>query len=150
MFLFNVRLHLKSIGYGWRRVSIGLLCLLGFLLSLLCPVVLSNAATAQTEKAPQAPIVQTFPRSGLESDAQAEDSTLSPDAAAEAVASSQTANQANDSAEVQITEYDYRLPFNRDSTIGNRIRLEGVYAETDVYFSRPRNWDLTSAKVRVR
>ena len=46
--------------------------------------------------------------------------------------------------------YEYRLSFNRDARVGNRIRLEGIYQGTNIFFSRPRSWNLTAAKVRLR
>ncbi|MCY7285657.1 MAG: cellulose biosynthesis cyclic di-GMP-binding regulatory protein BcsB [Cyanobacteria bacterium CAN_BIN43] len=40
--------------------------------------------------------------------------------------------------------------FNRNSTVGNRLRLEGVYPEGHVEFTRPRSWDVRSAQVQLR
>ncbi|XGV99188.1 MAG: cellulose biosynthesis cyclic di-GMP-binding regulatory protein BcsB [Leptolyngbya sp. BL-A-14] len=44
----------------------------------------------------------------------------------------------------------YVLEFNRSPIVGNRLRLQGVYAETQLGFTRPRNWTLKSAKALIR
>jgi cellulose synthase operon protein B len=40
--------------------------------------------------------------------------------------------------------------FNRSPAIGNRLRLEGVYPEGHVEFTRPQGWDVRSAQVQLR
>jgi len=40
--------------------------------------------------------------------------------------------------------------FNRNSAVGNRLRLEGVYPEGHVEFTRPRSWDVRLAQVQLR
>ncbi|NJR39778.1 MAG: cellulose biosynthesis cyclic di-GMP-binding regulatory protein BcsB [Leptolyngbyaceae cyanobacterium CSU_1_4] len=40
--------------------------------------------------------------------------------------------------------------FNRNPAVGNRLRLEGVYPEGHVEFTRPQSWDVRSAQVRLR
>jgi cellulose synthase operon protein B len=40
--------------------------------------------------------------------------------------------------------------FNRSPEVGNRLRLEGVYPEGRVEFTRPRGWDVRSAQVQLR
>ena len=44
----------------------------------------------------------------------------------------------------------YVLAFNRSPVVGNRLRLQGVFADTRLGFTRPRSWNLRSAKVLVR
>lgn len=44
----------------------------------------------------------------------------------------------------------YVLEFNRSPVIGNRFRLQGVYAESRLGFTRPRTWQVRTAKVLVR
>ena len=44
----------------------------------------------------------------------------------------------------------YVLEFNRSPIVGNRLRLQGVYAESQLAFTRPRNWNLQSAKALIR
>ncbi|MGI0495073.1 cellulose biosynthesis cyclic di-GMP-binding regulatory protein BcsB [Alkalinema pantanalense CENA528] len=44
----------------------------------------------------------------------------------------------------------YVLEFNRSPAIGNRFRLQGVYAESRLGFTRPRTWQIKTAKVLVR
>ncbi|KAM3096108.1 cellulose biosynthesis cyclic di-GMP-binding regulatory protein BcsB [Phormidesmis sp. 146-12] len=43
----------------------------------------------------------------------------------------------------------YVLEFNRSPVIGNRFRLEGVYSEARLGFTRPKNWQVKSAKAIV-
>lgn len=44
----------------------------------------------------------------------------------------------------------YILTFNRSPVVGNRLRLQGVYSEARLGFTRPRNWKLKSAKALIR
>jgi hypothetical protein len=44
----------------------------------------------------------------------------------------------------------YVLQFNRSPAIGNRFRLQGTYAEARVGFTRPKNWNVKSAKAVIR
>ncbi|MBC7971150.1 MAG: cellulose biosynthesis cyclic di-GMP-binding regulatory protein BcsB [Verrucomicrobia bacterium] len=44
----------------------------------------------------------------------------------------------------------YVLEFNRSPIVGNRLRLQGTYAETQLAFTRPRNWNLQSARALIR
>ena len=44
----------------------------------------------------------------------------------------------------------YVLEFTRSPVVGNRLRLEGVYAESRLGFTRPQNWQVNSAKLVVR
>ncbi|MBW4486578.1 MAG: cellulose biosynthesis cyclic di-GMP-binding regulatory protein BcsB [Trichocoleus desertorum ATA4-8-CV12] len=44
----------------------------------------------------------------------------------------------------------YVMEFNRSPVVGNRLRLQGVFSDARLGFTRPRNWNLRSAKVLVR
>lgn len=44
----------------------------------------------------------------------------------------------------------YEMEFNRSPIVGNRLRLQGVYPETRLGFTRPRNWEVAGAKVVLR
>ncbi|MBD1855915.1 MULTISPECIES: cellulose biosynthesis cyclic di-GMP-binding regulatory protein BcsB [Leptolyngbya] len=44
----------------------------------------------------------------------------------------------------------YIVQFNRSPIIGNRFRLEGLYAESQFGFTRPRQWEVKSAKAKIR
>ncbi|MGG6263660.1 cellulose biosynthesis cyclic di-GMP-binding regulatory protein BcsB [Leptolyngbya sp. AN03gr2] len=44
----------------------------------------------------------------------------------------------------------YIVQFNRSPIIGNRFRLQGVYTESQFGFTRPRLWNLKSAKATIR
>jgi len=46
--------------------------------------------------------------------------------------------------------YTYTLEFNRSPVVGNRLRMEGVYPESRLGFTRPREWNIASAKVLLR
>ncbi|MGA7937810.1 MAG: cellulose biosynthesis cyclic di-GMP-binding regulatory protein BcsB [Kovacikia sp.] len=43
----------------------------------------------------------------------------------------------------------YILEFNRSPVVGNRLRLNGIYDEARLRFTRPRNWKSQSAKVML-
>lgn len=47
-------------------------------------------------------------------------------------------------------EYQYVLEFNRSPVVGNRLRMEGVYPEARLGFTRPRNWQTKTAKLVLR
>ncbi|NDJ16571.1 cellulose biosynthesis cyclic di-GMP-binding regulatory protein BcsB [Myxacorys almedinensis] len=54
-------------------------------------------------------------------------------------------------AEKSVSPFNqYALEFNRSPIVGNRFRLEGTYAEARLGFTRPRTWNLKSAKAIVR
>lgn len=44
----------------------------------------------------------------------------------------------------------YVLEFNRSPIVGNRLRLQGVYPQTRLGFTRPQNWKVQSAKAVIR
>ncbi|WNZ22802.1 cellulose biosynthesis cyclic di-GMP-binding regulatory protein BcsB [Leptolyngbya sp. NK1-12] len=44
----------------------------------------------------------------------------------------------------------YVMEFNRSPVVGNRLRLQGVYPETRIGFTRPRNWQIEDAQVILR
>jgi cellulose synthase operon protein B len=44
----------------------------------------------------------------------------------------------------------YVLEFNRSPVVGNRLRLESIYDEVRLGFTRPRNWQPKNAKVLLR
>lgn len=44
----------------------------------------------------------------------------------------------------------YALAFDRSPATGQRLRLQGVFAQTQLGFSRPQGWDLQSVKVLLR
>jgi cellulose synthase operon protein B len=44
----------------------------------------------------------------------------------------------------------YALEFNRSPVVGNRFRLQGVYSEARLGFTRPHDWKVKSVKALVR
>ncbi|NJR59068.1 MAG: cellulose biosynthesis cyclic di-GMP-binding regulatory protein BcsB [Cyanobacteria bacterium CRU_2_1] len=44
----------------------------------------------------------------------------------------------------------YVLEFNRSPVVGNRFRMDGIYDEAQLRFTRPRNWKTDSVKVQLR
>lgn len=42
---------------------------------------------------------------------------------------------------------EYVLEFNRSPVVGNRLRLEGIYDETRLRFTRPRNWQVETVNL---
>lgn len=44
----------------------------------------------------------------------------------------------------------YILEFNRSPAMGNRFRMKGVYGESRLGFTRPRNWQMKQVKAIVR
>lgn len=44
----------------------------------------------------------------------------------------------------------YNLEFNRAPIVGNRMRLRGIYSESRLGFTRPRNWEIANTKALIR
>jgi cellulose synthase operon protein B len=44
----------------------------------------------------------------------------------------------------------YVLEFNRSPIVGQRLRLQGIYDEARIQFTRPRNWQAKDAKLLLR
>lgn len=44
----------------------------------------------------------------------------------------------------------YVLEFNRSPVVGNGMRMRGIYTESRLSFTRPRDWNLRSAKALIR
>lgn len=62
-----------------------------------------------------------------------------------------TANEEEtESKEATVPDSEYVWEFNRHPGTGNRLRLEGVYPQVRLGFTRPRNWDVQSAKAIVQ
>ncbi|MGQ4647084.1 cellulose biosynthesis cyclic di-GMP-binding regulatory protein BcsB [Lyngbya aestuarii] len=64
----------------------------------------------------------------------------------------QETSSAEDTLAESLPESQYVLQFNRSPVVGNRLRLQGVSAETRVGFTRPRSWEPKSvtAKALIR
>ncbi|GAB4144206.1 MAG: cellulose biosynthesis cyclic di-GMP-binding regulatory protein BcsB [Cyanobacteria bacterium J069] len=64
-----------------------------------------------------------------------------------------TPNQATLPATVQLKPLSpgqYVLEFNRSPVVGTRLQLRGIYDESRLRFTRPRNWETQSVKVSLR
>ncbi|WP_416670539.1 cellulose biosynthesis cyclic di-GMP-binding regulatory protein BcsB [Egbenema bharatensis] len=59
------------------------------------------------------------------------------------------ATEAN-TEETPMPDSEYVWEFNRYPEMGNRIRLEGVYPTARFGFTRPRNWEVQSAKAVIQ
>ncbi|MEO0758905.1 MAG: cellulose biosynthesis cyclic di-GMP-binding regulatory protein BcsB [Cyanobacteria bacterium J06648_16] len=70
--------------------------------------------------------------------------TVTPDGAAEDDPAE------NDPAEAAASPNQYVLAFNRSPVVGNRLRLTGIYPETRLGFTRPKNWEIQSATAIIR
>ncbi|MEM7578731.1 MAG: cellulose biosynthesis cyclic di-GMP-binding regulatory protein BcsB [Cyanobacteria bacterium P01_A01_bin.80] len=53
-------------------------------------------------------------------------------------------------SETNATTSTYSLEFNRAPIVGNRMRLRGLYSQGRLGFTRPRNWEVSSAKALIR
>ncbi len=49
-----------------------------------------------------------------------------------------------------LTPGQYVLEFNRSPVVGYRLRLNGIYDEARIQFTRPRNWQAKGAKMLLR
>ncbi|NEZ60734.1 cellulose biosynthesis cyclic di-GMP-binding regulatory protein BcsB [Leptolyngbyaceae cyanobacterium CCMR0081] len=129
------------------RSGVSLFCLLGLGITLLLPMV----ASAQTPtNSSQSTVIKTFPLPSSKIEEENAGASASNDATIQEASSTTAGSTLNEDGEGLTPTYEYRLPFNRDASVGNRIRLEGVYSDASMYFSRPRNWDLTDVKVQIK
>ncbi len=55
-----------------------------------------------------------------------------------------------DAATADLPTYQYVLEFNRSPVVGNRLRLAGVYPESRLGFTRPREWKVETVKALLR
>jgi cellulose synthase operon protein B len=44
----------------------------------------------------------------------------------------------------------YVLQFNRSPVVGNALQMQGILSQARIGFTRPRHWDVQSAKVQIR
>ncbi|MGJ3246066.1 MAG: cellulose biosynthesis cyclic di-GMP-binding regulatory protein BcsB [Elainellaceae cyanobacterium] len=80
-------------------------------------------------------------------DTPASESESNPDSNPDTTADNESSDsEINDS----LPTYEYILEFNRSPVVGNRLRMEGVYPESRVGFTRPREWKVASAKALLR
>ena len=98
----------------------------------------ASAELSTASPASAAPIVSTTPETPVAE-------TVSPDASPVALPKS-LANQILPAGSAG----QYVLEFNRSPVVGNRLRLESIYDETRLWFTRPRNWQTTSVKLQLR
>jgi cellulose synthase operon protein B len=157
----------------WRRsVLIWLLCFVGISVGLSFVPVLVKAQSIQQQEervirefalprpstqppvyrprstAPAAPVAPAASVERSNSTAPAPQPTPTQPAPSVEAPASETKNP-TPVAEKQPTSR-YLLEFNRSPVVGNRLRLEGIYPETRLGFTRPRNWEVKSAKALIR
>jgi hypothetical protein len=112
-------------------------------------VVLVQAAPAVSSPAPPAPAISTPAP------------VASPSAPSPTTAPSAATSPGSEPAPTEATAApkarkpaqplsQYVMEFNRSPVVGNRLRLQGVYPETRLGFSRPRNWKVEDTKVVLR
>jgi hypothetical protein len=89
--------------------------------------------------------VRSRPAPQPQSDDRPEDSSATPDVESDTPSDSET-DEPTDS----LPTYQYVLEFNRSPIVGNRLHLEGVYPETRLGFTRPREWKVQTAKALLR
>lgn len=106
----------------------------------------------------QAPVYQPQPAPAADPEPASEPAAASPSAApsdnsqvAAAPASKSVPEKtSSDTDKPSAKTRNYSLTFNRSPIVGNRLRLQGVYSEARLGFTRPRNWKLKSAKALIR
>ncbi|MEL7501403.1 MAG: cellulose biosynthesis cyclic di-GMP-binding regulatory protein BcsB [Cyanobacteria bacterium J06554_6] len=117
-----------------------------FLCGLFLSLLLGLGVQAQTPTDQPTQIQAPNAASGGESGSSGERRNREPLSASET-------NPALDAAAAELTqtsENQYILEFNRSPIVGSRLRLEGIYNESRLRFSRPRNWDLDTVKILLR
>lgn len=104
--------------------------------------------------APRAPVVQPRPQPAAPPRTPA-DTTPTPaqptpaPAADPAPPATETAEPpATNAAQPALSQYV--LQFNRSPVVGNALQMEGILAQARLGFTRPRHWQVDSAKVQIR
>ncbi|MEO0539561.1 MAG: cellulose biosynthesis cyclic di-GMP-binding regulatory protein BcsB [Cyanobacteria bacterium P01_A01_bin.105] len=141
-----------------------LLASLGLLLGLGCGEVRSWAATESGFGITASPAVATIAAIAGETVAQAPPASSPPasrpentptegaaatDAPTPATPSQQPLARPQSQPKSQ-PQSQYIMAFNRSPIVGNRLRLSGVYPETRLGFTRPKDWQVQSATAIVR
>ncbi|MBD2091540.1 cellulose biosynthesis cyclic di-GMP-binding regulatory protein BcsB [Microcoleus sp. FACHB-1515] len=106
----------------WSRRSIKSVLLTGLLLLSCCFVLMGRSVNAQTAPSPAATPAPTIP--------------LPAASATPTVAPAEPGT--------------YVLEFNRSPIVGNRLRLDGIYDEARLAFTRPRNWKPANMQVLLK
>lgn len=75
--------------------------------------------------------------------------TPAPTTPAPAADSAQNNSAQNNSAQENSTQ-QYVLQFNRAPVVGNALQMEGILSQQRLSFSKPRHWQMDSAKVLIR
>lgn len=100
---------------------------------------------------PQAPVYPPEPAPTSEATAGAnEPSVPARSVVSESPAQSSPQSEKKSEPSKAAATSQYVLQFNRSPAIGNRFRLQGTYAEARVGFTRPKNWNVKSAKAVIR
>ncbi|NEQ30247.1 MAG: cellulose biosynthesis cyclic di-GMP-binding regulatory protein BcsB [Leptolyngbya sp. SIO4C5] len=77
--------------------------------------------------------------------------TAEPEAAAPTAEADPTPEASTSSDSATLTPLSqYVLQFNRSPIVGNALQMEGVLSEARLGFTRPRHWQVESAKVQIR
>lgn len=130
---------------------------------------MATLTKAQSEPQPENQLIQEFvlPTAPTKPPVYYPEPTRSSSQSAQSLTPAPTPSEATDpptdrkqTAETELTQPAARQPagsrsqyvmeFNRSPVVGNRLRLQGVYPETRIGFTRPRNWEVTDAKVLLR
>lgn len=146
---------------NWRSLRLLLLGGLGLCAGII--VVCSGTATApglaQTPETPvTVPTARPLPNSG--SGSGSGNSAAPTSGAPDATATAETEAPANPDLPARPKDAksrlnlgprsQYLLEFNRSPEIGNRFRMEGVYAESRLGFTRPKDWAVSGMKAVIR
>lgn len=109
----------------------------------------SPAPPAPSRPAPAAPKRQTAPPAASPS-ARPEPAPAAPPARVEPPTAPAAPSAPATSSAAPAGSSQYVLQFNRSPVVGNALQLEGVLSQARLGFTRPRNWQVDSAKVLVR
>jgi cellulose synthase operon protein B len=151
--------------YSWfHRSLVGLLCL--GVISVVCvPVLVQAQGVTQLQQqedqvirdlvlpeAPPPPVYTPQPEGPAYNPADYEPSPAAPAASSPAAPNQSSAGSTASPAQPRQAppKIEYALDFNRSPVVGNRLRLQGVYPETRLSFTRPQGWTVRSAKALIR
>jgi cellulose synthase operon protein B len=133
-------------GWSWRSMRLLILCGMGVLTSL--TVVLSGTGGAPLPAVATAPIAVT-PVMIAQIESPSSPAAVAPNIPPRDVAITEGQRTPAKEAAAAGPLSKYILEFNRSPSMGNRFRMEGVYGESRLGFTRPRNWQVKGVKAII-
>jgi cellulose synthase operon protein B len=132
-------------GWSWRSMRWLMLCGMGVLTSLAVVLSSSNPLPAVARPVSVTPVMVAQAATEVPTDAPG----IPPREGAVGNDDGRRSSAAPAKEELLSGLNKYILEFNRSPAMGNRFRMEGVYGESRLGFTRPRNWQVKGVKAII-